>query len=651
MAKNGGENHGEPLVLKSNISHARRTRVALLVLFGVGWVIYMVCKGIHDAAQTIDHQFSSFIGNARSRRFEKKRASLAPHIHSFVPNELQAAERLIQTIQADFTKRQQDSVWTPERPRWDKIEFTYYKFANQGGPTQQLNIVDIHAILEPNNPSWQQKEQELLARPCSYPAALSKVKRRWLEEFPIPSLSIAPALFAVTPGKVTDKAAETYFSKERNAVATYSKKRDELFAEYNALVASIAAWNRDERSRWQQYKDECDALEQEELALFRRDSQKYETDCYQQRTEIVQTLDGFRAKRKALVLKRVDHILASLKLPLSLPRFWNLDYDETEQILIAEIALPDVVHHPPIKIVVQKTGKVVKPLNQTERKELVPKIHPAIMLRTAYEILRNDGFGTIKLLALNGWIDYIDPHTGRETRAYTASLVLTAEQIAALHLQRVDALAAFHALKGKSSGKLIEIIPIEPTLNLKKNDSRFVDAKAVLDTLAVTTNLAAMDWQDFEHLIRELFEKEFSERGAEVKITRASRDRGVDAIAFIPDPIHGGKYIIQAKRYTNTVDVSAVRDLCAVVHKEGASRGILVTTSTYGADAHEFANNEPVTLLNGSQLLGLLEKHGYKFRIDLAEARMMRKLDESIATQEERFTPEARYSETPRKPN
>jgi HJR/Mrr/RecB family endonuclease len=73
-----------------------------------------------------------------------------------------------------------------------------------------------------------------------------------------------------------------------------------------------------------------------------------------------------------------------------------------------------------------------------------------------------------------------------------------------------------------------------------------------------------MDWQDFEHLIRELFEKEFSDQGGEVKITQASRDRGVDAIVFDPDPIHGGKYVIQARRYTDTVDVSAVRDLCAV---------------------------------------------------------------------------------------
>jgi restriction system protein len=81
-----------------------------------------------------------------------------------------------------------------------------------------------------------------------------------------------------------------------------------------------------------------------------------------------------------------------------------------------------------------------------------------------------------------------------------------------------------------------------------------------------------------------------------------------------------GKYAIQAKRYTNTVDVSAVRDLCAVVQKKGASRGILVT-STYGADAYAFANNEPVTLLNVAELLRLLKKHGYSFRINLQKAR------------------------------
>jgi restriction system protein len=106
-------------------------------------------------------------------------------------------------------------------------------------------------------------------------------------------------------------------------------------------------------------------------------------------------------------------------------------------------------------------------------------------------------------------------------------------------------------------------------------------------------------------------------------LTHSSRDKGVDAVVFNPDPIRGGKYVIQAKRYTNTVDVSAVRDLVAVVAHEGASRGILVTTSTYGADAYAFVQGKPITLLDGAKLLGLLEKHGYKFRINLSEARQL----------------------------
>ena len=132
-----------------------------------------------------------------------------------------------------------------------------------------------------------------------------------------------------------------------------------------------------------------------------------------------------------------------------------------------------------------------------------------------------------------------------------------------------------------------------------------------------------MDWQDFEHLIREIFEKEFSTNGGEVKVTQASRDGGVDAIAFDPDPIRGGKIVIQAKRYTNTVGVAAVRDLYGTVVNEGATKGILVTTTDYGPDAYNFAKNKPITLMNGANLLYLLEKHGHKARIDIAEAKRL----------------------------
>ena len=57
------------------------------------------------------------------------------------------------------------------------------------------------------------------------------------------------------------------------------------------------------------------------------------------------------------------------------------------------------------------------------------------------------------------------------------------------------------------------------------------------------------------------------------------------------------------------------------VVNEGATKGILVSTADYGPDAYEFAKGKPLTLLNGSTLLHLLEKHGHYAKIDLREAK------------------------------
>lgn len=338
--------------------------------------------------------------------------------------------------------------------------------------------------------------------------------------------------------------------------------------------------------------------------------------------------NGFQRGVKQDVLQRIDYILNDIEFPNSIPKLWDSDYDPEQSILVVEINLPDVVHSPIFKKVELKSKTAEKPLTKREIQEYVPKIHPAIMLRVAYEIFVNDESGTIKLLVLNGWVEYDNPATGKRAKTYTSSLGVTRDQILKLTLSKLDPHVAFVTLKGKSAGALIDIIPITPTMSLNRKDKRFIETREILNNIGDETNLASMDWQDFESLIAELFEKEFAEKGAEVKVTQSSRDRGVDAVIFDPDPIKGGKFVIQAKRYTKTVDVSAVRDLCAVVRKEGGSRGILVTTSSYGTDAYTFAQNEPITLLNGAELLGLLEKHGYKFRINISEARKLLKTEQ-----------------------
>jgi restriction system protein len=102
-----------------------------------------------------------------------------------------------------------------------------------------------------------------------------------------------------------------------------------------------------------------------------------------------------------------------------------------------------------------------------------------------------------------------------------------------------------------------EAQPVRPIVEFQMADARFVDQADLVSTLSAAPNLMDLSPTEFEHLVANLFEKV----GLEAKLTRSSRDGGVDCIAFDRRPILGGKVVIQAKRYRHTVGVSAVRDL------------------------------------------------------------------------------------------
>jgi len=581
-------------------------------------VFQMLARGVDE---TQKGAIQAILRHSEARRLRKK-SGLSSHVEVLLPNQLDSAEKQLD-LAASRLAQAKTTEWNAHRPAWTREEFKPYRLPPKDEGNEEMDADDIRSILQPSGPVWLNEEAALLARQCQYPSGPPVKTTRHFIPVPPATLELAAAVLEYDHSSVSEKKVARYFASEQNAVSEYNRRRSELIARRDALNKQIEEWDEKSRLGWEAFERRSELLANEELSAFRLASEIYVAKCEEQKRHFRSMLEGHKAGSKSDVINRMSYVLGVLQMPRSVPRTWEIDFDEEQRILIVEIGLPDVVHQPPFKTVALKKGLVRKPLSQTERREIIPRIHPAILLRVAYEVFRNDAAQAVNLLVLNGWITFDDPSTGIKTKAYTASLMVARDQIANLNLSRIDPLVAFDSLHGKSAGKLVEIIPIEPTLSLNRKDSRFVDAKAVLNTLGTATNLAAMDWQDFEHLIRELFEKEFSGRGAEVKITQASRDRGVDAIVFDPDPIHGGKYVIQAKRYTNTVDVSAVRDLCAVVKKEGASRGILVTTSTYGADAYAFANNEPVTLLNGAELLGLLAKHGYNFRINLLEARKL----------------------------
>ena len=320
------------------------------------------------------------------------------------------------------------------------------------------------------------------------------------------------------------------------------------------------------------------------------------------------------------VVTQAETILNLIELPNWIPTSFEIKFDSESNILIIEHQFPDLGDIFWKKNVELKSGLSEKQPNQREIKQVCEVFYPSIVLKIAVELANQLKCQSDIAIVINGWADYTVKATGNKKRAYCASLMAKIEVLKELNLKTLDPLIAFNSLKGIAARSL-ELTPITPQVKINYEDKRFVEEKDILGKMSNEQNLASMNWEDFEHLCRELFEREFASSGSVVKVTQASRDQGVDAVIIDPHPIRGGKIVIQAKRYVNTVDVSSVRDLYGTLMNEGAMKGILVSTSNYGQDAYAFIQGKPLTLINGSELLGLLENHGYKYRINLDEAR------------------------------
>lgn len=317
----------------------------------------------------------------------------------------------------------------------------------------------------------------------------------------------------------------------------------------------------------------------------------------------------------------LTEILKKSKYPKGIIKNFLVEFNEIEKTAIIVYKLPNPDNIPKIieyKYIKTRREIDIKEMKKTEFEKFYDDIVFQITLKTIYDIFNAKEKNAIEKIVFNGWVDYIDVATGRDESACLITIKVDKNEFKNINFNRIEYKPCIKRLKGIFAGKLVTLIPVKPILNLSREDKRFVDGKDILSEISNKTNLAAMHWEDFEHLVGQLFEKKFTGEDSEVRITQSSRDGGVDAVIFDSDPLKGGKFIIQAKRYNNVVPVSDVRDLYGTVIHEHAVRGILVTTSSYGNDSYEFIKEKPITLIGGAELLAMFNELGYSnLRIEL----------------------------------
>lgn len=410
----------------------------------------------------------------------------------------------------------------------------------------------------------------------------------------------------------------------RRRLARDAERKRALEAQADAEHArQIAAWRADlaERQRANTHRA---AEHQTKVASWSARKAAFEAQQRLGNDSIERLEQRYAARDPDAIEQHAELVLGASKYPDSFPQTFTVEYRSESRLLIVEYVLPLPAHLPNTKSAkyVQSKDEITESeLSESAQKKLYDGCLYQIALRTLHELFEADVVRAVETIAFNGVVETIDGATGNAIRPCIISVQAGRAEFEQINLSAVDPRACFRKLKGIGSAQLHALAPVPPLVRFTKNDDRFVEGRAVLEQVDEGQNIACMPWEDFEHLIRDLFEREFSNQDADVRITRASRDGGVDAVIFDPDPIRGGKLVVQAKRYTNTVGVAAVRDLYGAMTAERASKGILVTTATFGHDSYEFARDKPITLLDGGGLLHLLQKHGVPARIDLRQAK------------------------------
>lgn len=250
-----------------------------------------------------------------------------------------------------------------------------------------------------------------------------------------------------------------------------------------------------------------------------------------------------------------------------------------------------------------------EPRKEAEVKKLYGELIARVTLRTLAEAFDIAPVTLVSGIVFNGYVSAKDRATGKPIRPLLISTHATRDAFAQILLDEPE-LDPVVCLRGYLNAVVslhpYDLEAIRPVMQFDLSKYKFVEEMDVVAGLDSRPDLLALKPVEFEHLIRQLFEK----IGMKSWVTQASRDEGVDGVAINEDPIVGGLCIIQAKRYSKIVGLEAVHALAGVMEDKSAAKGVLVTTSWVGKASRDFAaRNGRIEIIEGRHLKAMLLEH------------------------------------------
>jgi restriction system protein len=436
--------------------------------------------------------------------------------------------------------------------------------------------------------------ESILRRGLDREAAIDLNAMLRTDEFPpldLGAYGVAPPRPVWTPPPEPGVMAGFFGAKSRHdrRVAEAQELFERAERDYERAEAARQQWVREQAARHDA------AVETHQAEVARHNN------------ALAQFAAGLRERDRESVQYYLELALSGTLLPDDVPHAVEVAYSPRGEQVVVRFELPsmDVIPGLESYTYVEKTA--------TRREKARPpaqiaRLYRSVISQITLLYMRNifDSDPELDNVELGGHVRSVNPATGQREYPCLISIATDRSTYLGLNLRDVEPDVCLRHLNALVSHHPHRVEPVTPIRDFDLARYSFIEAVDVVASLDSRTDLTKISPTEFEHFVRQLFEAS----GLEGWTTERSGDDGVDAVVINRDPMVGGLTIVQAKRYTNVIGVSHIRELVGAMDEKRAGRGILVTTSWFASGCKIKArDNGRIQLIEGSELVHLVKKH------------------------------------------
>jgi restriction system protein len=316
---------------------------------------------------------------------------------------------------------------------------------------------------------------------------------------------------------------------------------------------------------------------------------------------------ALRARDQAAVTRYLGMALNAVPLPSYFPKTAEATYSPHGEQAVIQVELPGPAVVPTTRAVqyVQSRDEYRElPRPAKESSELYRLVISQIALLCLHDIFAADS--KIESVAFNGHVWATNPATGQREYPCLISLRVDRASFSELVLKDVKPDVCMRHLRALVSVHPYDLVAIKPIVDFDLSKYRFIEGLDAVSTLDSRPDLMDLTPDEFEHLVRQIFEA----TGLEGWTTAHSKDDGVDAVMVNKTPGGAMLCIVQAKRYSKVVGVSHIRELAGAMEEKRAGHGILVTTSWFTSGCWQKAREHGrMELFDGPRLKSMIKDH------------------------------------------